>query len=180
VVELEPGGFRLREPDGRAHALSCSVRCSLTDAASSRRFVRLLRLDGPGVAFAIVTPPEEGAIAPRAARLPLAPEDAAVVDDDAFDALHDWIASRGRLGGRTVDELARLAPLASVALAVTIGEVAGQVARELGWGGSGPMRGSGLVARALLRPLELAARDSERAHDALTAALAQWPLADAG
>jgi hypothetical protein len=177
-IELETGEVVLHTPDGHTRVIPVGAAHTLVDAACNQRFVRLLRLEGPGGGASIITPPEEGSIAPRAARLPVAPDDAAVVEARAFDTLLDWLAAGGRLGSHTIEELARLARLASAPLAVAIGELAVQVAREMSWGGDGPMRGSGLDARRLLRPLEIAARDSERASDALVAALAQWPLTE--
>jgi hypothetical protein len=176
-VELDLGGVMLHGPDGRSRAIplqGCTF--TLSDAACNRRFVRLLCLEHADGAAELMTPPEGGAIAPRAAHLPIALEEKiAVIEGSAFDALLDWLVSRGRLGGRSIEELARLARLATTQLAVLIGELAARAAGELAWGGSGPMRGSGLDGRELLRPLELAARDSERASDAWVAALAHWP-----
>ena len=122
----------------------------------------------------LITPPDEGAIAPRGARLPAAPDSAAVVDASEWDALADWLRSGGRLGGRTVAELARLACIASPQFAVVIGEVAAKVAAEMIWEDRGPMRRSANM-RHSLRPLQEAARANPRAADALVAALAVTP-----
>jgi hypothetical protein len=175
-IELDAAAIVLHTPDGRSHAIAVSATYSVCDAACNHRFVRLVSLETPGGVIAIITPPEDGAIAPRAAGLPVAPEDAIVVEPRVLESLIDWLATGARLGGRTIEELARLARLASAGLAVAIGEQVAHLARQLGWGGSGPMRGSALDGRWMLRPLEIAARDSERAGDALVAALATWPL----
>src|SRR5690606_36253825 len=111
------------------------------------------------------------AIAPRAARLPGVPEGAEVVETAVWEALADWLHTSGRLSGRTVAELARLACVATPQFAVEIGELAAAVAADMIWERCGPMRDSGGM-RNLLRPLQEAAQRSPRAADALMAALA--------
>lgn len=175
-VELDWGGVVLHGPDGRTRTLPLAdAEFELLDAACNRRFVRLLRVETSAGAVQVMTPPEGGSIAPRAAHLPIVGEETPVIEATAFDGLVDWLASHGRLGGRSIDELARLARLATTQLAVMIGELAARVAREIGGVGDGPMRGSGLDGKSMLRPLELAARESERAGDAWVAAMALWP-----
>jgi hypothetical protein len=119
----------------------------------------------------IITPPDHGAVAPNVVRLPEAPDDAAIVDDHAWDALADWITGGGRLAGCSIADLARLAAIATPQFAVLIGEVAAQRALELVWATRGPLRGAGDVESAL-HPLIAAARHSPRVAEALVAALA--------
>jgi hypothetical protein len=64
---------------------------------------------------AVITPPDRGSIAPRVAYLPVAPDDAALVEAGVWETLADWISTSGRLAGRTVEELARLASIATAA-----------------------------------------------------------------
>src|SRR5204863_104899 len=66
------------------------------DAASHRRFVRMLIVEHRGARLIAITPPDRGAIAPRALRLPEAPADAAVIENPAYDALADWLHGGGR------------------------------------------------------------------------------------
>ena len=146
-------------PDARLHA------------RPERRFVRMLILERELERLVIVTPPEEGAVAPSVVRLPQAPDDAAIVDGHAWDALADWIMGGGRLAGCSIPDLARLAAIASPPFAVLIGEVAAQRALELVWAARGPLRG-GFDLEAVLHPLVAAARQSSRVAEALVAALA--------
>jgi hypothetical protein len=109
-------------------------------------------------------------------------EDGAVIVDTAtWETIADWVQGEGRLSGRTVTELARLARVATSMFAVTIGEKAAQLVADLAWQKLGPMRSpfGGDIWR-LLRPLEDAALDSERAGEALTAALSRCALATTG
>lgn len=159
-------------PDGRCRTLFLNgSRYAVRDAAHAQRFVRHLKLYLRGDRADLITPPDEGAIAPRAAQLPGVPDDSVVVDIHAFEAVADWIEGGGRLAGRTVAELARLAAVASAPFAITLGEWAAQVALEMSWERRrGPMRVAGDL-RHSLRPLELAAHDYPRAAEALVAAL---------
>lgn len=118
----------------------------------------------------MITPPETGAIAPRALGLPGVPDDVAIVEIDEWDAVLDWLHGHCRLSGRTVRELAQLACIASPQFAIAIGEWAARVAAEMTWENRGPMRGGAVDLRFSLRPLEEAARRSPRAQDALVAA----------
>lgn len=151
------------------------ARFSIRDAACEQRFVRHLRLHLPGEVVELITPPDEGAIAPRAARLPRVPETVTIVDAASWEALADWLRSRGRLGGRTMADLARLALIATPQFAITIGEFAGQLAVELNSLAANPMRTSASL-RESLKPLEDAARQSPRVADALVAALSRSSL----
>jgi len=174
-VEIGGGALHLTPPDGRGRVFAlASFELSIADATFARRFVRHMRLWSPADVVHLITPPEEGAIAPRAAGLPRVPDDAGIVDQSAFETVYEWLVSGRRLGGRTIEELARLAPLATSGFAAVIGERAAQIAVETIWQFGGPMRGgaTGDDVRRRLRPLELAARDSDRAAEALVAALA--------
>lgn len=171
-VELARDDLFLSFPDGRwerMHLHGCCFRAG--DAACSQRFVRHLVLENGWLRIDLITPPERGAIAPRAAGIPSAPRDAAVIEPGAWEVLADWLHSGGRLAGRTVADLARLACVATPQFAVIIGELAARVAAELSWERCGPMRGSGGIINALA-PLVDAARTSPRAADALMAARA--------
>ncbi len=160
-VRGEPGrsGRHDAERDARLHA------------RPERRFVRMLILERDHERHVIVTPPEEGAVAPSVVRLPEAPDDAAIIDAEAWQALADWLMSGGRLAGFAIADLARLAAIASPPFAVLIGEVAAQRALELVWAARGPLRG-GFDLETILHPLVAAARQSARVAEALVAALA--------
>lgn len=170
----------LRMPDGRhrRHALhgTTSFACdgflaSRVDARWERRFVRMLILEGARERVVVITPPDQGAVAPNVVRVPEAPPEAAIVDVGAWDALADWVLGGGRLSACAIADLARIAAIASPQFAVVIGEVAAQRALELVWAARGPLRGGSDVETAL-QPLTDAARDSPRAAEALISALA--------
>jgi hypothetical protein len=136
-----------------------------------RRFVRMLVLERDGAQFVVISPPEQGAVAPGVVRVPEAPHDAAIIDNDAWDALTDWLLGGGRLGACSVADLARLATIATPHFAGLIGEVAAQRALELVWlEAAGPLRG-GFDLDSVLQPLVDAARSSPRAGEALVSAL---------
>jgi hypothetical protein len=141
------------------------------DARPERRFVRMLLLERDHERHVIITPPDRGAVAPNVVRLPEAPDEAAIIDNESWDALADWIMSGGRLAGFAIADLARLAAIATPQFAVLIGEVAAQRAIELVSAARGPLRGVVDIESAL-RPLVTAARRSQRVAEALTAALA--------
>lgn len=175
LVEIGPDRLYLALPDGRARELPLSgAELTVGDATFAQRFVRHLHVEAAAGVTDLITPPEEGAIAPRAAQLPRAPDDAGILERGAFDTLVQWLGAGGRLGGCTIAELAALARVATASFAVVVGELAGQLAVETVWLHGGPMRGgdTGDDVRRRLRPLEEAARTSERAAEALTAALA--------
>lgn len=163
TVQFHDGRSRWLDLDG------CAT--DVTDAAFRRRFVRMLTLERSGERLALITPPDQGAIAPRAAHLPAAPEDAAVVADEAWQVVVDWVRGGGRLSRLSVGELARLATIATPQFALIVGEVAAQVAFEMVWEHAGPLRGGAAISDALA-PLQRAARGSQRAAEALVAALA--------
>jgi len=128
-VEIGGAELLLTLPDGRACAFALEgADLAVGDATFTQRFVRHLHLATGAAELDLITPPEQGAIAPRAAQLPRAPDEAGIVDRPVFDILVEWLLGGGRLGGRTIEDLARLARLASPAFAVVIGERAGQLA----------------------------------------------------
>ena len=171
-VALEWSELSLYLPDGRWRQIELDGSSNVIgDATARRRFVRMMMIDWGFESAAVITPPDLGAIAPRVAHLPVAPDDAAVLEAGVWETLADWVSSSGRLAGRTVEELARLASIATAPFAVVIGEVAAQVARDLARLARGPLRGAADVIE-WLRPLQMAARTSPRAEDALVAALA--------
>lgn len=167
-----PGGWMRRHPlDGIAASTSDGVVAANHEARVQRRFVRMLVLEGVNQAVVVITPPEQGAVAPNVVRVPEAPPEAAIVDTRAWEALADWLLSGGRLSACSIADLARLACIASPQFAVLIGEVAAQRALELAWGGTSPLRGSGDIDTQLA-PLVNSARSSPRAGEALVSALA--------
>jgi hypothetical protein len=184
-VQVDCDVLLLAMPDGRQrrHGLDgfaatlldgfVAVRVAGTrpDARPERRFVRMLILERDHERHAVITPPDQGAVAPNVVRLPEAPDEAAIIDDHAWDALADWIMGGGRLAGWSIADLARLAAIATPQFAVLIGEVAAQRALELVWAARGPLRGVDDV-EAALHPLVIAARHSTRVAEALVAALA--------
>ncbi len=173
AVEIEGHRLLITNPEGARRALDIHwARFAVRDASAAQRFVRELTLECTSGVVCFMTPPEEGAIAPRALGLPPAPSDAFVLEAAEWDILCEWLRGGGRLSGRTVMELARLARVATSAFAIAIGEMAARVASEMTWERAGPMRGSEAAPSDLLRPLEEEARHSARAGDALVAALA--------
>lgn len=171
-VTLEPGHVSVFLPGGGTRVVGFDGAAAATaDAASRRRFVRMLVVESPGAPELVaITPPDLGTIAPRALRLPEAPADAVVLEAEAFDALADWLMTGGRLTGCSIAELARLSRIASPQFAILIGEVAAQIAVEMVWEATGPLRGGADLDHAL-RPLHEASRTSVRAAEALVAAL---------
>lgn len=172
-VEVERAHLLIIMADGRKRRIALEgVQFEIRDAASASRFVRHLILHPVGDRVDLITPPDEGTIAPRVARMPEVPDNVVIIDIKDWEVVADWLRSGGRLGGRTVADLARLACVASPRFAVVIGEWAAEVAHEMTWERIGPMRASG-DARHTLRPLEEAATRSARAADALVAALSR-------
>jgi len=135
-----------------------------------RRFVRMLILERDGERNIVITPPDQGAVAPGVVLVPEAPADAAIVDALAWEALVDWLASGGRLAACSIQDLARLSCIATPQFAVLIGEVAAQHALEHVWEAAGPLRGGSDLDSAL-QPLVDAAKHSSRASEALVSAL---------
>jgi hypothetical protein len=180
-IQLEPDALLLTMPDGwtRRHALD-GVAATTTDGVVAargegrpqRRFVRMLILERrDGTRTFVITPPDQGAVAPGVVRAPEAPAEAAVIDHRAWEALAEWLLGGGRLAAWSVGDLARLACIAAPQFAVLIGEIAAQRALELAWGAGGPLRGGSDVESAL-QPLVDAAKSSPRAAEALISALA--------
>jgi hypothetical protein len=178
-IQLEPDALRLCMPDGwmRRHLLD-GVFATITDgfvaaridARWQRRFVRMLVLERDGEGVVVITPPDQGAVAPNVVRVPEAPVSAAIVDTRSWEALADWMLGGGRLAALSIADLARLSCIATPQFAVLIGEVAAQRALELVWGAMGPLRGDSDFDEALY-PLADAARSSARAGEALISAL---------
>ena len=176
-LQLEPDAVQLVMPDGRPrrHTLDGCTVAQLDGYVArdrERRFVRMLILERGWEQLAVITPPDQGAVAPAVVRLPEAPAEAAVIDAPAWDALADWVMGGGRLAGCAIADLARLVAIATPQFAVVIGEVCAQRALELAWVASGPLRGGGGDLEAALQPLVDAARHSQRAAEALVSALA--------
>ncbi|MDB4959352.1 MAG: hypothetical protein JWO36_6921 [Myxococcales bacterium] len=181
----------LRMPDGRVRQHSLNGLSAITmdgfvaakiDARWQRRFVRMLVLEPdaePRAArnpdtvanIVVITPPDQGAVAPNVVRVPEAPHAAAIIDTGSWEALADWMLRGGRLAALSIADLAQLACIATPQFAALIGEVAAQRALELLWESSGPLRG-GSDVDAALHPLTEAAKSSPRAADALMSALA--------
>ena len=167
---------RLDEPGFAGRGRTPEWECGVVDARRERRFVRMLVLERGHDRHVIITPPDHGTVAPNVVRLPEAPDEAAIVDDHAWDALAEWLIGGGRLAGCSIAELARLAAIATPQFAVLIGEVAAQCALELVYAAFGPLRGIDDV-EAVLHPLASAARHSPRVAEALVAALAYTAVA---
>lgn len=162
-VSLPGGGQRRISLDGSS--------AHVADAEHRRRFVRMLTIERGAERTALITPPERGAIAPRAVPMPRAPDDAAILDVQPFEVIAEWVLRGGRLAGLTVAELSALAAIATPHFAVVLGEIAAAAALELVWEEAGPLRG-GVDIDAPLQPLYEAARGSARAAEALVSALA--------
>ena len=185
-VQIDADMLWLRTPDGRIrrHALhGCEPYvldgCYVTRETpasreasqypwGARRFVRMLVLDLETV---IITPPDRGAVAPIVVPVPEAPTSAWIIEAVPWDVLADWVCSGGRLGACSIEDLARLATIASTAFASLIGEVAAQRALELMWATRGPLRG-GPDLEIALQPFVDTARTSPRAAEALISAFA--------
>jgi hypothetical protein len=174
-VQLDPDTLLLRLPEGGACRIDLDGCIPATFdgvyAAHERRFVRMLVLERAHEVHAIITPPEQGAVAPNVLRLPEARHDAAIIEPEVWDVLADWVMGGGRLAGCAIADLARLAMISSPQFAALIGEVAAQRALELLWATRGPLRG-GSELEIALQPFSDAARYSPRAAEALVSALA--------
>lgn len=173
-VHLDGDALILWMPDGRCrrHSLDgCTgaVVDGFVAGGEVRRFVRMLVIDPTLV---LITPPDQGAVAPYVVRVPEAPPEAAILDVRPWEALADWVLGGGRLGACAIAELARLAAIATSSFAALIGEVAAQRALELRWVARGPLRGSAIDVEAALAPLAQEAKHSARAAEALVSALA--------
>ena len=199
VVEMPDGWLRRYMLDGVSAAIGDGFVLARRDGGRvERRFVRMLVLErsrsgeasgnrskprsgarsaasggpAPGlIALAVITPPEQGAVAPNVIHIPEAPSDAAIVDTPTWEALAEWLVGGGRLAACSIADLARLACIATPQFAVLVGEVAAQRALDLVWVAAHPLR-SMADLDAALQPLVDAARHSPRAADALVSALA--------
>jgi hypothetical protein len=171
VVTLPGRWTRRHSLDGVATTTADGVVAARGEGRVQRRFVRMLILERYGSRIFVITPPNEGAVAPNVVRVPEAPAEAAVVDMRAWEALAEWLLVGGRLAAFSVADLARLACIAAPHFAQVIGEIAAQRALELAWAAGGPLRGGSDVESAL-QPLVDAAKSSPRAAEALIAALA--------
>ena len=179
-VHLEGDALALTMPDGRTRRYGL-VGCAASTVDGfviersptrvRRRFVRMLVLERAHERQVVITPPDEGAVAPNVVSVPEAPVDAAVLDSPAWDPLADWILGGGRFAHCSIPELARLAHIATPHFAVLIGEVVAQRALEIALASTGPLRG-GVDLETALAPLADAARRSPRAAEALVSALA--------
>jgi len=167
-----PGRWTRRHSlDGVATTTSDGVVAARGEGRVQRRFVRMLILERDHTRIFVITPPNEGAVAPNVVRVPEAPAEAAVVDMRAWEALAEWLLVGGRLAAFSVADLARIACIAAPHFAQLIGEIAAQRALELAWAANGPLRGGSDVELAL-QPLVDAAKSSPRAAEALISALA--------
>ena len=142
-LQLEPDAVQLVMPDGRArrHELDGCTVAQLDGFVArngERRFVRMLIIERGAERHAMITPPDQGAVAPTVVRIPEAPAEAAVLDARAWDALSEWLMGGGRLGGCSIADLARLAAIATPQFAIVIGEVCAQRAGRARVGGRGP------------------------------------------
>ena len=172
AVEVDREVLTISKPDGDNARVSLpGSHHSVRDAVQRRRFVGHLRISTSRIRVDLITPPEQGAIAPRVAGLPGAPASATVIDLMSWEALRSWIETNGSFSGRTIAELALLARIASSQFAIALGERAAVVAVQIAGQRGNPMR-KGVEVSWLLRPLEEAARHSSRAQDALVAAFA--------
>lgn len=172
-IRLDADTLWLRMHDGRIrrhalHGCEPSVLDGCYVTRDQRRFVRMLVLDAE---MTIITPPDRGAVAPIVVAVPEAPTSAWIVEPRPWDVLAEWLLAGGRLGAYTIEELARLATIASTQFASLIGEVAAQRALELAWATRGPLRG-GSELEVALQPFVDAARASPRAAEALISAFA--------
>jgi hypothetical protein len=172
VIDMPDGWTRRHVLDGSTTTIADGFVLARRDGGRvERRFVRMLVLERSGRFATVITPPDEGAVAPNVVRVPEAPTDAAIVDVPTWDALAEWLLGGGRLAACSIADLARLACIATPQFAVLLGEVAAQRALDLVWVATGPLRGMQDLDD-VLQPLVDAARVSPRASDALVSALA--------
>jgi len=170
LVELDAHSLYLSTSGGGWEEVCLEgARVSSRDASCSSRFVRHVVVRTALRRVDLITPPERGSIAPRAARLPGVPRWSIIIEPAVWETVSGWVRSGGGLSGRTILELARLACVSTSQFAVAIGECIAHVAAEMTWERLGPMRGGGAFLQ-MLKPLEDAARESPRAGEALVAA----------
>jgi hypothetical protein len=120
-VQLDADVLLLTMPDGKPRRYALDGRSATqldglftarstpyAHARPERRFVRMLVLERDDERHVLITPPDRGAVAPNVVRLPVAPDDAAIVDDLAWEALTEWTLGGGRLAACAISDLARL------------------------------------------------------------------------
>ena len=171
LVQMPDGHTGRHDLDGVAVTTIDGFVAAVIAGRWQRRFVRMLVLEREGARIVIVTPPDQGAVAPNVVRVAEAPAEAAIVDTRVWEALADWLIGGGRLAACSIADLARLACIATPQFAVLIGEVAAQRALEVVWTSAGPLRNGGDLDSSL-HPFVEAARFSPRAAEALVSALA--------
>ncbi len=115
-AQVDHDALVLRMPDGRTrrYGLDGCVAATLDGCVAiamhgPRRFVRMLILERGGERHVVITPPDQGAVAPGVVRVPEAPAGAPIVEIGAWDAISEWVLCGGRLAACSVGELARLA-----------------------------------------------------------------------
>jgi len=92
VVEMPSGWTQRHVLDGAVASVADGFKLARRDGGRiERRFVRMLVLERAGRHVAVITPPEQGAVAPNVVRVPEAPHDAAIVDEPTWDALAEWL-----------------------------------------------------------------------------------------
>ncbi len=179
-IELEERNLRLVGPQSTLCLCLDGAMFTIRDARLGNRFVRELRLETTAATAVIVTPPEEGSIAPSVVKLPRITESVFVVEDNEWHSLAGWFQGGGRMRGHTIADLAKLSCIASVQFAMIIGEACTAVAYQSIWEHISPLRGGNTLVD-VLRPLQDIARRHPRAADAWVAALAiscVWPLVE--
>src|SRR5207249_2382405 len=101
LLLVMPGGWMRRHSlDGVSATTSDGVvaaRIGHGGARVQRRFVRMLILEREGSRTFVITPPDQGAVAPNVVRVPEAPAEAVVIDIRAWEALAEWTLGGGRL-----------------------------------------------------------------------------------
>ena len=88
--------------DGVAASTDDGVVAAKHEWRVQRRFVRMLILEGGSAPVVVITPPEQGAVAPNVVRVPEAPPEAAIVDVRPWEALAEWLLSGGRLSACSI------------------------------------------------------------------------------
>ena len=184
-VQLEPDALLVRLPHlpgGRRYALDGCDPIVIDGCVAvtrygttQRRFVRMLILDRASERQVMITPPDQGAVAPGVVRVPEAPSEAAILELRTWTAITDWVIGGGRFAACSIGELAALAAIATPQFAVLIGEVVAQRALELIAMASHPLRG-GSDLDSIIQPLTDVARDSPQAAEALVSALAHLAI----
>ncbi len=170
-IQVEQGRVSIITANGEWRSMSLDVyHCETRDASCGGRFVKQLLIGGK-VNESFITPPEEGAIAPRASGLPAVElPSCSVLASDTWQCLANWLIGGATLAGRTTEDLAMIATIASPQFAIIIGEQVAMATLALAVDVCSPMRRS-FQKQWGLSPLRQRAKKSERARDALLAAL---------